>query len=499
MDNEKQFFNMLAVYPAPTIVHDNSKFVFVNPAFLKMIGATSKDEMLGRDILEIVHPSSLPKAIESLSHPERLEVFELRDICLVRVDGNLIYTDVSGTHILMEGHDYINIIFNDITALRMNEERYHSLFELSPEGIILQDELGNIIDANPKAVELIGLPKEDLINNNINVIASHADKTLIESNIKRILSGEVLHQEALASRMDGTVLIVQLTETRVPLPGGKTGILTLIADITERKANEELLLKAKKEAEEMSALKSSFLLNMSHELRTPMIGVLGFAEILGEYESDPGIQSIGNRIFASSTRLMDTLKKIMDFSRIEAGRSHPSLKQFELLNIVTDVCNLFDYQLQNSKLSFKLSTNIAECRCIFDANMFSQALENLISNAIKFTFEGGVTVNLTKEETPGGKFLIVSVADTGIGIEEKDLEIIFLEFRQASEGVGRDFEGTGLGLTIAKNHIENMGGTISVNSTPGKGSVFTITLPLHDDHVILTETERVLYNYTPSI
>lgn len=123
MDNEKQFFSMLEIYPAPTIVHDTRKFVFVNSAFLKMIGASSKEELLGHDILDIVHPSSLNQSLESLSTPGRLDVFELRDLCLVRMDGSIIYVDVSGTHILMEGHDYINIIFNDITTLRMNEER----------------------------------------------------------------------------------------------------------------------------------------------------------------------------------------------------------------------------------------------------------------------------------------------------------------------------------------------------------------------------------------
>ena len=494
MNNEKQFFNMLEIYPAPTIVHDTRKFVFVNSAFVKMIGASSKQELLGRDILDIVHSSSLSKSLESLSYPGRLDVFELRDLCLVRMDGSIIYVDVSGTHILMEGHDYINIIFNDITTLRMNEERYHSLFELSPEGIILQDEKGCIIDANPKAVELTGFSLDELVGNNIAVIASHADKSLIDSNLQKILSGEILRQESFASRKDGTRLNVQLTETKVPLPGGKSGILTLIADITERKANEQLLIKAKKEAEEMSSLKSSFLLNMSHELRTPMIGVIGFAEILSEYKNDPEIRSIGNRIFASSTRLLETLKKIMDFSRIEAGRSNPVAKEFELIDSVIEVCKTFEYQINNSNLYLRFGSHISGCRCLLDKSMFVQALENLISNAIKFTFHGGVTVNLWHQTRGDKKRILISVTDTGIGIDSNDFEIIFQAFRQASEGMGRHFEGTGLGLTIAKNHIEKMGGTISVNSTPGKGSIFTISLPLENNGITLSDGEQILYN-----
>ncbi len=240
------------------------------------------------------------------------------------------------------------------------------------------------------------------------------------------------------------------------------------------KNREEELLAAKEKAEEMNRLKSNFLANMSHELRTPMIGILGYSEILGDELENPEYLEMVMNIKYSADRLMKTLNFLLDLSRIESNLEEISMGIIDINKIIINVVNNFEGYAKNKDLYLNYTFKNKKIFCRLDEKILTQILDNLINNALKFTKEGGVTVESEIELTENIPRAKIKVIDTGIGIPEKYHEIIFEEFRQVSEGINRGYEGSGLGLTITRKSVELLGGKIFVESEVDKGSVFTL-------------------------
>ena len=241
--------------------------------------------------------------------------------------------------------------------------------------------------------------------------------------------------------------------------------------------NKELKT-AKDKAEEMNRLKTSFLSNMSHEIRTPMVGILGVAGVLKNESDDLWVQKMAGIILKSASRLMETLSQILDLSSLEAESLKINHTRFDLVNTLHDVVELFIEMASGKELFIKADIPIETLHIVSDERMIRQALNNLINNAVKFTETGGVTVKLDKESTEAGEFAVIRIVDTGIGIPEKSQDSIWQEFRQVSEGWGRNYEGTGLGLTITKKIIDKVSGQITLQSREGVGSVVTLRLPI---------------------
>ena len=257
------------------------------------------------------------------------------------------------------------------------------------------------------------------------------------------------------------------------------------------------LIAAKEKAEEMSRLKSSFLANMSHELRTPMIGILGYSEILIEDSTDPGIKETASIINKSGHRLMDTLNLILDLSRVEAGKLEIKLDKVDIIKTAHEVCNVFEESANSKSLFLKIKSNCKSLELDLDEKLFHEIMNNLINNALKFTSRGGVFVEILSEISGTTEWAVINVIDTGVGIEEENLSLIWEEFRQVSEGLGRSFEGTGLGLTITKKLVDIMNGTISVDSQPNVGSVFTVRFPI--SRIQKDETLQITIEESPII
>ena len=256
-----------------------------------------------------------------------------------------------------------------------------------------------------------------------------------------------------------------------------TNYLGIKEDITEKKRIIEELKTAKEKAEEMSNVKSSFLANMSHELRTPMMGILGNAEIISISTEDIEIKDMASAIYTSGQRLINTLNLILDLSRIEANKESLDIESLDVVSIIKDVVDHYSSAAWQRNLSLEFITRLDKIYSNLDERLFREVLNNLINNAIKFTNNGGITVSLSTDADK----MIIKVIDTGIGIPSESLGIIFEEFRQVSEGYGRNFEGTGLGLTITKKFVEKLGGTISVESKTDIGSEFTVVFPVRKD------------------
>lgn len=244
------------------------------------------------------------------------------------------------------------------------------------------------------------------------------------------------------------------------------------------KRNQERgeLLESKLKAVEASHLKTSLLANMSHELRTPMNGILGFAQILTEELSDKDQIELADKILTSSFRLMGTLNSILNLSKLEANKLEAKLELLPTHEHVKKVFSQFMKVAQSRGLSYEIEFVENEIFAYFDPNLFEQVLSNLIDNAIKYTEKGFVRVTLEMVNEKDEYYGSIKVSDSGIGIPADKHDYIFQEFRQASEGFGRSYEGSGLGLTLAKKMALLMGGDITLASELGKGSTFVFTV-----------------------
>ena len=261
----------------------------------------------------------------------------------------------------------------------------------------------------------------------------------------------------------------------------------------ERAQSKEELIKARDQAEEMNRLKSNFLSNMSHELRTPMVGILGYIEILKEEIIDRDLKEMSEEIFMSANRLLETLNMILDLSKIESNKSEINKIELNIGRITVDQVKGFEERARKKNIFLKISIKDEQVYSILDERMFRQMINNLVSNAIKFTSIGGVTVEVDKKLTGEEEKATLSVTDSGIGIPINSQEIVFEEFRQASEGLNRIFEGSGLGLSITKKFVEMMDGEISIHSKLGTGSTFRVSFPLSrkERQIVVTKPTSV--------
>jgi PAS domain S-box-containing protein len=257
--------------------------------------------------------------------------------------------------------------------------------------------------------------------------------------------------------------------------------LTFVSDQTamaiERTRSREELVKAKEKAEEMNQLKTRFLANMSHELRTPMVGILGYTEILKNEVTNPELKEMSEEIYVSANRLLETLNLILDLSKIEANKSEIHPVEINVKDVTINQVKCFQELAKKKDIFINIIPKEEQVYAMLDERIFRQIINNLVSNAIKFTLKGGVTIEINKELINKNENVVIRVKDTGIGIPKESHQIIFEEFRQASEGLNRIFEGSGLGLSITKRFVELMDGKISVESEHGKGSTFIVSFP----------------------
>ncbi|PHR96521.1 MAG: hybrid sensor histidine kinase/response regulator [Blastopirellula sp.] len=276
---------------------------------------------------------------------------------------------------------------------------------------------------------------------------------------------------------------VWLSATKLPLrdeSGEVIGMFGLSRDITPQKKAAEIMAKAKQVAEDASRAKSEFLANMSHEIRTPMNGIMGMTELLLATELKRQQREYVDLINLSADSLLTVITDILDFSKIEAGKLHLDFHEFDLRDSIGDTLQTLGLRAneKNLELAYQVQSNVPDS-LVGDIGRIRQVLVNLVGNALKFTKEGEVVVDVRLEsQTAEGVVLHFFVQDTGIGITPEKQQDIFKSFTQAESTTTRIYGGTGLGLTISKKLVELMGGRIWVESQSDQGSTFHFTLLL---------------------
>ena len=288
---------------------------------------------------------------------------------------------------------------------------------------------------------------------------------------KQPFNGEIVYYSK-----DGTAVPVLLT--LYPLTdadGDLQRVIAIAHDVTELKQRETELEIARRKAEAANHAKSNFLANMSHEIRTPMNGIIGMCELLNETDLNAEQKLCAQTINDSSSALLTIINNILDFSKIEAGKEEILAEPFSLADVVSETCRLMYPKAHEKVLELCIDYHAdAPEKFLGDEGRIRQVLLNLVGNAIKFTQEGYVLVQVRQD----GAATHIKVRDTGIGIPQAKLGSIFQAFEQADNEQTRHYDGTGLGLAITKKLVELMGGTISLTSSEGHGSEFSLCIPL---------------------
>ena len=258
---------------------------------------------------------------------------------------------------------------------------------------------------------------------------------------------------------------------------GRDAVQVLVRDVSERRRAADELARARDEALRASRLKSLFLANMSHEIRTPLNVILGFTSAIGDPASGVGgplDPAVVRSIEGAGARLLSTMDAILDIARIESGEFEIRSGVLDLREIVPRVAEPLEDPARAKGLDFTIALEADPALVRFDEYCLRGALRHLIENAIKFTEHGAIAIRLGR--SPEGE-LAIDVRDTGIGIDARYLERLFEPFTQEEEGYGRRFEGSGLGLALARHYVEGNGGRVAVESRKGRGSRFSIVFP----------------------
>ena len=365
--------------------------------------------------------------------------------------------------------------------VRRAEEKYRQLFDSAAEGLFQLDPEGRAVSANRALAEILGYPSpEELMEAAEPLPARLFDEPRRDQLMERLRRDGRLGGEAgEVTLADGTKRWVVfsaravLDETTREL-AHYDGVL---ADVTALKARESAE-RAAADAEQASEAKSQFLAAMSHEIRTPMNGVMGFTELLAKSGLDEAQRSYVETISRSSANLLAIINDILDFSKLEAGQMTIDQIPFDLQEVVDEVMVLLAPNAMKKGLELAAVVDPAiPPRILGDPQRTRQVLTNLVGNALKFTHQGEVRLHaeLLSEDERGYR-LAIAVEDSGIGIDADAVEGLFQPFTQADASVTRQYGGSGLGLAICRGLVEGMGGTIGVESEPGRGSTFHFTL-----------------------
>lgn len=351
-------------------------------------------------------------------------------------------------------------------------ERYTSLTRYANDIILTMDIDGNLLEANQRAIDIYGYGQDELLNMNFYDLSYN--KSLDEiSFLNRKNSEDGILFETVHKRKNGLPVPVEISARHVKQDDTEI-LLAIVRDNTERKKLQTDLIAAKERAEENDKLKTIILANMSHELNTPMSGILGFSEILQHELDKKDHKEMAGLIYKSSKRLNDTLTSILDLSKLESNKVRLDLSTAELNSFIEEIIFLHRNLASDKGLIVNSEKKKEKILIRTDLNILQKILNNILSNAIKFTENGEVVVISDSTEIEAK----IVIKDTGIGISQPNLEKIFEPFRQASEGAKRLYEGSGIGLTITKRFVEMLGGNISIESKIGHGTIVTLSFPL---------------------
>ncbi len=495
-DVQQQIPVGLHIYHLEQIEDDRTlRMVSANPASEQLSGFKAVD-IVGRTLDEsfpFLRSMQIPQRYAAVIRSGQTSIFE-----------DIYYDDGHNVHscFLVKAFplpdNHVGVAFDNITKRKNDEQRL--LAEQARQAAMvanISDVIGivgvdGVMTYKSSNIErLFGWRPEERVGTSGFATVHPDDLARVHKLFLALLErdGLTLTMEFRYARKDGTYAPIHLSATNLINDPNICGVLINYHDITEAKRAEHLLLETNRElehqttlandlaarAEMASAAKSAFLANMSHEIRTPMNGILGMTELLLGTKLDPEQEDFARTSYRSAESLLTLINDILDFSKIDAGKLSLDSIPFDPSQAAYDIIELFRPRLTGGGVELLVRTGPdIPPRVLGDPGRWRQILTNLAGNAIKFTAKGHVCLDLSWRD----QRLVLAVSDTGIGIPPDRVQSLFAPFVQVDDSTSRRFGGTGLGLAICRTLAELMGGSISLDSTDGVGSTFTVTLPL---------------------
>ena len=478
-DRERKLTAIIDNSPAVLYLKDiEGRFTLVNPNVSRLVGLPP-DQIIGKTDFDL-----FPREIAIDLRQDDLKVFDTNSRLVF--EETMIGKDGSHQHFLSHKFPVLNAqgearflcgISLNVTERKKSEKELQQKIEAienSLNGFDIVNDEGKFIYVNRAYVEMWGYSSaEEIIGTSP---AAHcADPETPNEIIGRLKSDGRCDIEFVAKRKDGSTFDVRMLAFLAHDAEGREIYPTTCIDVTEQKRAAENLRKAKEEAERANHSKTAFLANMSHEIRTPMTAVLGFTELLRDRElPEKERQDALARIDRSGRGLLKLIDDILDVAKVESGKIAIEKTRFSPLEVVAEVTSLLRLQAEQKGIDLKtrLLPSVPEI-AYSDPTRLRQILTNLIGNAIKFTKQGTVIVEVSAESDQRRQSLVFSISDTGIGISEKDQSKLFQPFAQADDSITRQFGGTGLGLVLSRRLAQQLGGDLVLaRSQLNEGSSF---------------------------
>ncbi len=484
-NEEKTYFLNALTKNLPILVYKNDRNginTFSVGSVLEVFGLND-NELVGKNMLDD-NPDYVPHFHKAMAG-ERVEFTTYRD-----VNGkpfylqNIVFPDPAGNGGIVG-------LSLDITGIKLaekeNAEKTHLLngvLQNLPVIIYIIDGKGLFRLLLGAGLQYLGLQDNEVIGQSVFDLFPTA-----EDQVRRAMAGELNHFTT-AIYAEGTELYFQ--NSVFPDDSCEGGIIGFAINVTKEKEAEKEFIRARQLAEDAAAAKQHFLSNMSHEIRTPLNSILGMTHLLLEENPTPEQRSMLEIQQFSGENLLGLVNDILDYSKVDAGKIVFENVDFDLTEFIESVKKSHYLQAEKKGILFKIRRDSELPNMVIgDRVRLSQVLNNLISNAIKFTSQGSVIVDFSLHKIMGDDvFIDFSVADTGIGIDQAQKEFIFETFTQASADTTRNFGGTGLGLAITRKLLQLQNSDITVQSEPGKGSVFSFRLKFRKSNKSRTDIKN---------
>ena len=465
------------------------RFTYANTTYSELIGLATTD-VIGRQVAEVLSPvyeAQVRTRLDRAFAGERVTYERSWPL----PDGEHRYTatyepiseDGTVSHVL--------VVIADVTArrnaedlLRLNEARLQQVFDAAPVGMLSVNAAGVIDMANVKMENLFGYTRDELLGQGMEVLvpeqyrdghAEHRRSFFASSSNRRMCSGA--GEEVNARRKDGSLIPVEIGLSPVETPAGWR-VIASVTDLTRRKKIEEDLATHVAELAAASKYKSEFLANMSHELRTPLNAVIGFGELLQEGVvplGSPEANEFLGDIVRGGRHLLALINDVLDVAKLETGRVEFHPEPIDLPELFHEIGRLQRPAAEAAHIAVSARVDPALAQVTLDRLRLTQIITNYFGNALKFTPKGGAVQLRALPE--GDTQFRIEVEDSGIGIAERDIPKLFVQFQQLDAGAAKRHQGTGIGLALTRRLVEAQGGSVGVRSEVGAGSTFWAILP----------------------
>jgi len=479
--------------PVDIAVYDTEgKFLFINSANIKE--AATREWLIGKTIDDYFHIRQKPpelairrkEMIQEAVQTKQLQKWEER----YEFPNAEVKYHIRHIHPVLDAQEQVKFCIAysiDISDqkraeeyIQLSEKKYRDLFNYSQAWICTHDLNGKLLSVNPAAGLALDYTAGEMVGRHMIDFIPDDDKALFEQNyLQPILRNGKSEGVFRIQGKTGKITYLLYQNYKMDVPGIEPYVIGFAQDISDRIKAERELRQAKKMTEEAARAKEVFLANMSHEIRTPMNGVLGIAGLLAKTNLDDQQKNYLRLIQESANNLLLLVNDVLDLEKIILGKLQFEHVVFSLADRIDLCLQSFIYKAEEKGIALVHENLIKEDLVVLgDPYRLSQVLNNLINNAIKFTEAGAVTIETRLvQKNDNEAHVAFTVRDTGIGITESQLGLIFEPFMQAHVAITRTHGGTGLGLSICRELITMMGGVLKVESEAGKGSSFSFELP----------------------